>query len=657
MTMRFFRIPICVPTILIILSLAVPALAGEIHIAAANGDLDQVKDLFARDATLISAENQNATSDLPLHSAAGAGQLEVVRFLVESGAEVDAGDSDGSTPLHVAAMRGHLTCVDYLIEKGADVAFQDRNGAWSLSFAVSGADAEVVARLIEAGAPLDLRATNGLNLLHYAALRGMTDVFDQVVAAGIDPDTRSDDGSVPLHWAARGGQQAMIEKLIAAGADPEITNEHGNTPLLNAAWRGQADGVTGLIDNGADVNTVDNWERSPLWTAAGQGNAAITRSLIEAGANIDRANVFGETPLLRAAHEGHAEIVNILVEAGAETDTREAHCGRTALHLAAMSGYGDCVEALAAGGASLSARDQHGHNPLDLAQRYDHGTSAKILAAKGAVPGEDPSPCPAESGCLAVCKNDASAQKKALAEGEARLWYLGHSGYAVQTRNNLLVFDYFPGGRGPDEPALCNGFIDPQEIAGMNVTVFVSHEHRDHFTPEIFEWADTVPAIRYIMGCSAETEVSYELMEPRQARGFDGVEVRTIESNDSGLGFLVEVDGLTIYHAGDHANRLRDFSGPYCAEIDWLAETGGRPDIALMPVSGCNFGDLEAVRLGVNYALDKLQPRVFIPLHSLNNEYRYEEFIDRCRNGFPGIRMVAPTHRGDHYDYRKGEIS
>ena len=85
--MRFSRIPIYLLTILITLSLAVPVMAGEIHLAAAGGDLDKVKDLLAGDATLISAPNQNATRDLPLHSAATDGQLEVIRFLVESGAD------------------------------------------------------------------------------------------------------------------------------------------------------------------------------------------------------------------------------------------------------------------------------------------------------------------------------------------------------------------------------------------------------------------------------------------------------------------------------------------------------------------------------------------------------------------------------------------
>jgi ankyrin repeat protein/L-ascorbate metabolism protein UlaG (beta-lactamase superfamily) len=581
------------PTIAILLTLclAVSATAGEIHLAAAGGDLAKVKSLLTDDPSLITSEDQNGTRDLPLHSAATTGQLEVLRFLVESGAEVDAGDSDRSTALHVAAVRGHPACVEYLIGQGADLAFQDSNGAWSMSFAVSGGNVEVIGMLIEAGAPLDLTPANDMTLLHYAALRGLPDVFDQLVAAG------------------------------------------------------------------ADVNRVDSWERSALWFAAGNGNSAMVNTLIKAGADTDRASVYGETPLMGAASSGHAEIVDLLVASGASTDGREAHCGRTALHQAAISGYGDCVEPLAKGGASVTARDHDGLNPLDLAALYGHETSAKILTMTGAAPGEAPSPCPAESGCLATCQTDPAGKGMALAKGEARLWYMGHSGYAIQTQGNLLVFDYFAGGRLPDEPALCNGYIDPKEIAGMKVTVFVSHEHSDHFDPGIFEWAASVSDIRYVMGCAAETEQPYDLVEPRVVNDFGGLKIRTIESNDSGVGFLVEVDGVTIYHAGDHANRLRDFSGPYCAEIDWLAEVGVRPDVALMPVSGCGFGDQEAVRLGVNYALDKLQPRIFIPLHSLNNEYRYEEFIGRCRNEFPGIRMVAPAHRGDHYDYRNGEIS
>lgn len=49
-----------------------------------------------------------------------------------------------------------------------------------------------------------------------------------------------------------------------------------------------------------------------------------------------------------------------------------------------------------------------------------------------------------------------------------------------------------------------------------------------------------------------------------------------------------------------------DFSGTCCAEIDWLVEMAPRPDLAAMPVNGCNIGNTEAVRLGVHYDFDKL---------------------------------------------------
>jgi L-ascorbate metabolism protein UlaG (beta-lactamase superfamily) len=146
-------------------------------------------------------------------------------------------------------------------------------------------------------------------------------------------------------------------------------------------------------------------------------------------------------------------------------------------------------------------------------------------------------------------------------------------------------------------------------------------------------------------------------MGPREVRTIDGVKITTIKSNDPGVGFWVETDGVVIFHAGDHANRWQDFSGPYKEEIDFLAATGKRPDIAFMPISGCNFGDQEAVKMGVCYALETLKPLVFLPMHSGGGEHRYVEFVNEVGPKFPAVQMPAPQARGDRFRYRDGRVS
>ena len=62
-----------------------------------------------------------------------------------------------------------------------------------------------------------------------------------------------------------------------------------------------------------------------------------------------------------------------------------------------------------------------------------------------------------------------------LADGEAQIWYLGHSGWAIQTKSRFLVFDYTVESEPAEPRSLANGHIDPQEIEDLSVVVFVSH--------------------------------------------------------------------------------------------------------------------------------------------------------------------------------------
>lgn len=625
---------------------AVSTSAGEIHRAIVDGDVARVAELLRGNPALATApDDGDPYKSQPLHFAAMGGNVEIARLLVATGADVECGDTDESTPLDVACMRRHGEMVAFLLSEGANVNRRDRNGACPMSFAVSAGDSAIVEQLLAAGADLNFRDKNGYTLLHFAQSPQMRWLFDMVLARGDNPNAAAVGGTTPLHLAAGRGNVALVEALLAAGADHSPKDEHGQTPLIGTAMQNHADAARCLLAAGADPNGTDQNGNTAILPAAWTSSQDVLQVLIEHGADVNVVTTSGDTPVFSAVKHGTADILQMLIKAGAKVDIRDPNFGATPLHLAAALGNKAMVEHLLAAGADVNALETTGRTPLELAVNYGHKDVAEVLLARGA------------SGSLAGIDAGTLAAQGALSKGEAEIWYLYHAGYAVKTRSHLLIFDYFNPSADPATPGLCNGHVNPKELAGENVMVFASHDHQDHFARGIFDWRQEIPEINYVLGCRPDSAPRYEFMGPRDVRTVDGVKITAIDSNDPGVGFWVEVDGLVIFHAGDHANRWLDFSGPYKEEIDFLAATGKRPDIAIMPIAGCGFGDPEAVKLGVYYALETLKPRVFIPAHSGGGEYRYQDFVEAGKQKFPGVQMLAPMARGDRFRFRDGRVS
>ncbi|HVP58896.1 MAG TPA: ankyrin repeat domain-containing protein [bacterium] len=637
---------VAVLALIVVISSAAPLSAGDIHRAIKDGDVARVKALLSNNPQLVDVPDEtDQWKSLPLHLAATRGNIEIARLLLEAGADIECGDSDESTPLDNAAVNKHGDMVAFLLSKGADVNRRDKNGACALSFAASAGDTAIVQQLVRAGADLNFRDVNGYTLAHLAASRNLTSLLDVLIARGSNLETATAEGMTPLHLAAGRGRVEMVKTLLAHGVNHSPLDGHSESPLFGAAFNNHAEVVRLLLAAGADPNCKDQLGNTPLLLATWRGSQDAMQVLIEHGADVNIATATGDTPILSAVKQGDPDVIDRLVKAGARVDGRDPHTGATPLHLAAILGHKAIAALLLAGGADTNAQDNSGKTPLELATGYGQRDVAELLIAQGA------------RGGLAGLEAGTLAAQGTLARGEAVVWYLYHSGYAVKTKNHLLVFDYFNEGKDPSVPGLCNGHINPKELAGENVMVFATHEHPDHFSPAIFDWRRETPKITYVLGCQPDSAPKYEYMGPRQERTIDGVKITTIRSNDSGVGFWVEADGVVIFHAGDHANRKRDFSGPYKEEIDFLAAKGKQPDIAIMPISGCGFGDQEAVKLGVYYALETLKPRVFIPSHSGGGEYRYADFVGEAKTKFPAIQMLAPQARGDRFRYRGGRIS
>ncbi len=101
--------------------------SDNLHRASKRGDLVAVKRHLAQDGADINLRD-NWSGETALHCTSEEGHLEIVKFLVESGADKDAKGSKDWTPLHFASRDGHMEIVKFLVEIGADKEAKDDEG-------------------------------------------------------------------------------------------------------------------------------------------------------------------------------------------------------------------------------------------------------------------------------------------------------------------------------------------------------------------------------------------------------------------------------------------------------------------------------------------------------------------------------------------------
>jgi len=589
----------------------VPAMAVEadIHTAIQAGDLSTVKKIIERDKTAINFPNVRGR--LPIHTACFEGKLDIVKYLLKKGASVSDRDTSYQlTPLHFAAWNGHIDVAKYLLSKKADLNARERDNETPL---------------------------------YYAAALGRLPMIEFLVSKGADVnDTLSRVGNTVVSLALDRRQPEAVKLLIRLGG-PVKMNSRGEFPsswtlMHTAGWECGKDMIDFLADHGVPVDQKTIGDRTPLHNACSQGNIDGAKALVARGADVNASTDNNGTPLYMAVAGGYSDLVAFLIKSGANVGLIDTSSKRNLLHYSIVKGYLDIATMLIDNGADINQKDSEGMTPLEYAYRYGQTSCVQLLNGRGA---------------QAAIKNNIGSEKKRLKDGQATVFYLSHSGWAVRTSKHFLIFDYVPRRRQSVDPGLINGAIVPEEIKDENVIVFASHVHGDHYTPNIFEFNrhNEIPNISYVMGFEPRDQTGYSRLALHRDTIIDGVKITAIDANDGGQGFLVTVDGVTVCHPGDHANRKRDFSEPYKEEIDFIAGLGRPVDIMFMPVTGCNFGDVVAVRMGSFYAMDKLKPRVVFPMHGGDGNREYLEFYREANK--EGIR--TPVHcmenGGDRYEF------
>jgi ankyrin repeat protein len=307
----------------------------DICTAAHMGNLDRVHELVEQDASLANRVSDYISyylgSGSPLRNAAATGRLEVVRFLLDHGADPNLNE-EGIAPhggaLHAASAGGHYEVAKLLLERGAYPSAEVESSADCLSFAIMNKDQQMIDLLTSYG------ATRPTQIMSYYG-----DVAAAEVAFAGDPSLA--DNPEALSNAASEGNEAFVRLLLqyqpglasrvaVAGKTPEITRllfAHGMnpslpnwlhiTPLHHHAASGELGKARCFIEHGADLHARDeDLGSTPLAWAAKFGQKSMVELLLRSGAKpVHPDDPDWATPRAWATRRGHAEIAEVLRKA------------------------------------------------------------------------------------------------------------------------------------------------------------------------------------------------------------------------------------------------------------------------------------------------------------------------------------------------------
>lgn len=187
--------------------------------------------------TVKNGPNSSTKNSWALFNAVKTGQEKEVKRLLAAGADPNTWDrrrTGGDTPFLEACFRGHTNIVKAMLQHGADVNAKDKYGATALHYACFKKNCDIARLLLERRAEVNTRDCDGRSPL-YDLIRNdgrEHDIIHILIERGSDLTIAGkDDGNTPLHWACFSENIGSVRLLLEHGADAEASNKPGLTPF------------------------------------------------------------------------------------------------------------------------------------------------------------------------------------------------------------------------------------------------------------------------------------------------------------------------------------------------------------------------------------------------------------------------------------------
>jgi ankyrin repeat protein len=324
---------------------AAAAQAQEIFNAVKNNDLEKVKVLIEKDASLVNIKDE--AGNTPLHHAAIIGSIETIKLLLSKGADIDAQNTQLNTPLHEAIQSKKENISALLIEKGAD-----------------------------------LNKTNIHNRtpLHRAALLNRKRIGEMLIAKGASVDPPDKYQRTPFLIVARQTGDVEFGKLLLNKGANINSKDMDNQMALNlAAWKGFNDFIDFLLDNGAEYNTTGRDSRWMLTFSVRYGSTRLFKVVLEKEPKLLSDESFSKRIMHTAIMGGSIEIVNLLLSKNIPLNNDANRYGWTPSHYAALNGHAAMIQFLVKKNIDINQRTLSGKSVYNIAEENNQGEVLKTI--------------------------------------------------------------------------------------------------------------------------------------------------------------------------------------------------------------------------------------------------------------------------------------
>ncbi len=292
--------------------------------AVQKGQIERIEELLKHNADI---NQQDVDGRTLLMDAIASEQLEMVRYLVQNGIEVNVHDRYDSA-LSLAIDHEKPEIVELLLQNGASISYAEEHDEETMfSLAVEGGNLKIVKLLHEYGADIHQLTYDEDTALEAALEQNHDDLAIWLIEQGLEVnETPKENGCLPLCEAIDKPKlnlmRAFLKDDIAA---KRLSPEHLGC-FIHHFWHTDVLGLLQFLhEEGIDIQPLINNKLLLATIRDYEPDLDLIKFLIEQGVDINSQDRHGMTALMVAAYHDHVEVIQYLLDHGAKVDIKAAN--------------------------------------------------------------------------------------------------------------------------------------------------------------------------------------------------------------------------------------------------------------------------------------------------------------------------------------------